>query len=902
MTCMRDLGFCRCIWLLFAVLLPISFCLSLPIFVGSELHFHTKSVMDQLYHYQVFNCGNCVFHSRLFPRLLSHYRDEHEFQRDFSVTCGIDMCQKSYSNVSSFQKHILKKHKDFHRQYILHQNEQRDEGQNRPIADAAHEVLDIGQPHLDDALHDMHEGALHEDAGNEIDGDDPMDMNQEDMNIGSDVNQRDFNYVRHLGRFLLMLRETKKIPMNVCAEIVSEIHCILTECQDGTRAKLEAVLLSNGIAFDELDRKEEIFQCLEKALFACNDLSSESKQNRFFSTEFKFIEPVEIVLGTNENGHEDTAIYVPIKESLLALLSHDDVLACVLNDHTPNDGKLRDYCDGTAYATNHLFAGDRPALQLKMYLDDFQVTNPLGNKTKNFKILGIYFVLGNLPPQHRSKLYVIQLAVLVRSSHVRKYGMKAVLRLLLADLKSLESDGLILQLSGGGEIHFCGTVSMVLADNLAAHEISGMLESFSGHRVCRFCTADRQTDMQEKFNEKDFTLRTTESYNAAVASVEIDQSLATVYGIKSRSVLNDLSHYHVTWGVPSDIAHDIFEGIGCDVIEFCVRHFIQMNCFTLSELNNIIATFAYAVDDKVNKPTPMSNDLATFRIKQTAAQTWCLMRLLPLMIGSLVPRHDNVWEMYLDFLDIVDILCSPTLDNGSVEYLRMAITRFCEEFFSLNQGARVKPKAHFMIHYASQIKRFGPLSHCNTLRFESKHGYFKEIANRTKNRRNICKTMATRHQYLQAFYMSSPSFLELDELESTKGSVIPIRLLNVAVQQLLLPFSGPDESVYQSNSVKGRGAQFEAGSGVVLDFENDEYQFGKVESIFIISGNVFLLVRKLETEEFAVHYHAYIVSDDQEDNRYTLVQPDKLMSFHQLGIYKVGDELMIVKKFYIEHD
>lgn len=51
-----------------------------------------------------------------------------------------------------------------------------------------------------------------------------------------------------------------------------------------------------------------------------------------------------------------------------------------------------------------------------------------------------YFTLGNVNPKFRSKLKSIQLVALVRRVHLVKYGMNAVLRPIVDDLKRLVSD------------------------------------------------------------------------------------------------------------------------------------------------------------------------------------------------------------------------------------------------------------------------------------------------------------------------------------------------------------------------------------------------------------------------------------------------------------------------------
>ncbi|XP_052063836.1 uncharacterized protein LOC127703799 [Mytilus californianus] len=50
-------------------------------------------------------------------------------------------------------------------------------------------------------------------------------------------------------------------------------------------------------------------------------------------------------------------------------------------------------------------------------------------------------------------------------------------------------------------------------------------------------------------------------HNSQLQNVQQDESLSSVYGVKSNSVLNELEYYHIISGMPSDLAHDLFEGV-----------------------------------------------------------------------------------------------------------------------------------------------------------------------------------------------------------------------------------------------------------------------------------------------------------------------------------------------------
>ena len=126
--------------------------------------------------------------------------------------------------------------------------------------------------------------------------------------------------------------------------------------------------------------------------------------------------------------------------------------------HYSGSDTLEDFCDGKVYHSHPLFSLQSNALQVFFYYDDLEVCNPLGSRRKIHKIsklqpilismiihpfvmcLGIfYFTLGNVQPKYRSKLSTIQLVAVVKHKHLSMYGMDAVLRPFVNDMKKLVS-------------------------------------------------------------------------------------------------------------------------------------------------------------------------------------------------------------------------------------------------------------------------------------------------------------------------------------------------------------------------------------------------------------------------------------------------------------------------------
>lgn len=113
---------------------------------------------------------------------------------------------------------------------------------------------------------------------------------------------------------------------------------------------------------------------------------------------------------------------------------------------------------------------------LCLYIDDFEVANPLGTSRKKHKLCAIYWVLGNIHPKYRSSLHSIQLAVLCKVSSLKDHGYGEILHPLIQDLVSLEQQGVYVEQLGAS---IKGTVLFVAADNLAAHSLGGFFESFT---------------------------------------------------------------------------------------------------------------------------------------------------------------------------------------------------------------------------------------------------------------------------------------------------------------------------------------------------------------------------------------------------------------------------------------
>lgn len=151
-----------------------------------------------------------------------------------------------------------------------------------------------------------------------------------------------------------------------------------------------------------------------------------------------------------------------------------------------------------------------------------------------------------------------------------------------------------------------------------------------------------------------------------------------------------------------------------------------------------ILTFPYKWSDKTNKPHIVPQSFLDRKtVGDNAHENWSLLRLLPFVIGSLVPENEPAWLVLMLLKDIVELVVAPVHTDESISYLESKIVEHRHRYQDLFSGVRLLPKHHYLEHYPQMIRCFGPLVAVWTMRFEAKHSFFKNIVN-TQDASRMC--------------------------------------------------------------------------------------------------------------------------------------------------------------------
>ncbi|KYM93954.1 hypothetical protein ALC62_15436, partial [Cyphomyrmex costatus] len=536
------------------------------------------------------------------------------------------------------------------------------------------------------------------------------------------------------------------------------IDC-MSSITEFSRQHFIATLTESNLQNDVKDKIKDMFQnsyhIFSNLYNPVNGLNTYSR-NVYFKENFNMVTPKQINLGFGINHEQCYYHYIPIVKTLEFLLQNSDIRQFCLNSYNHcNDNILSDIQSGNVIKSNNFFNSNRNVLQIILYQDAFEVCNPLGVAKKKFKLVGIYMVLGNLPAYLRSKVEHIQLVMLCYEKYIKFFGWDKVLEPLINDLRSIKKDGIIISVADK-TINFVGTVVAVLGDNLGSHQIGGFTENFhSSTYFCRFCDIT-QNQLQLK-NMCTNINRNPNNYNLHVKQAKT--AMTIVKGVKQNSPLNKLDHFHVcNPGLPPCIAYDLFEGIVPYDLMYCIKYFVKESWFTFDFLNFRLKKIRILNENKASD----------CKLTGTASQIKRLLLIFPLAVyDSIKNIENNTWLLVLHLREICSLVCAPALSIGQVALLQEKINEYLFLRLKCFPDIKLRPKHHYISHYPSLILSFGPLKHLWTLRFESKHKYFKNIIKHAQNFKNATKLLSQKHQFLQSQY-SKNTYSSLVEADNAK--------------------------------------------------------------------------------------------------------------------------------------
>ena len=559
---------------------------------------------------------------------------------------------------------------------------------------------------------------------------------------------------------------------------------------------------------------------------------------------------------------KDKFYYISLLDSLTNILKLVDFQTEVLNPHNSNvDEQLHDFCDGTIFHSHPLFNSDPYALQIVAYYDEIEVVNPLGSYVRKHKLGCMFYFLANVRPQYRSTLKTIQLVAIGKYEDIQKHGIDEFMAPFVDDIKTLYCNGIKVSIAGIDHILHGGLLAF-LADNLAAHLVGGFKQSMSfALRICRECMITREQS-QSLFFESDCVIRTPDTHfeQCALLAGPLSEHHSTSYGITRLSILEEIPSFSVTSGLPHDIMHDLYEGVVPYHLSLLLNYCVHEKFFTLEELNQRIG----ATDFLNTKPCLIDPNICRTesKVKQSASQMMTLCREFPLLIADNIPENDPHWQEFLLLLKICSIAIAPTCTYDLIAYLRIIIDEYLSTFRGLYPHKTLIPKQHYMIHYPSQMEKFGPLINSWTMRQESKLSFVKR-ASRFSNYKNVPKTIARRHQFWLCYQMHSNPFMLSPQMDiSPKQSSNTLSCEDDYIQcelKRIVPNLSDDDVLCHPEWVNLQSSHFHKGLYILVKYDIITPVFGKIIDLVTVDNTLIICVLEYYGHFFSSHYNAFAI-------------------------------------------
>ena len=808
-----------------------------------------------------------------------HFKNVHSiFDDSHLFMCFQDNCMRTFSRYGSYRKHLLNTHPlDCSSSHQSGNCSTQDTVCAKPVCHDESGVVEVAA------------------SVSEYSGDDDDDLNCQVHDFDEHGVSRD------AALFVARLHASSSVTSKSVATVIDGVTNMIDSIVDNlaTFAAKSAERASRNPA-KVSHIKQEIKNHFESRKHVFQGLHTPYRETKYFQNCGALLLPEEKTLGQRIEQHTnaatgnvrqcittDTYFYVPMKANLKKFLELPGVLTALEETQRKyfcdmNLGTLRNFHDG-CYAKQHpVFSKNDRWLAISLYNDDMETANPLGSHATVHKLGFFYYIVQNLPARYNSMLANCFLLQVYFAEDRKKYGINKILETIVQELKDLEIAGIDITVENI-QLNVKVSLCQISGDNLGIHQLLGFVESFSANRPCRYCCIHKN-DMHVSFSEDAVTLRNRANYAEQLKKVEADPSCVSDFGVSRNSVLNELHYFHVTENYTPDIMHDLLEGVCPYVMKLVLKALIlDKKIFSLDLLNERIKSFNYGPQEFGNKPTEVSRHAlaqADGHLKLAAMEAWCLMVNLPMLIGDHVPENDEHWEFFILLLEIASIVFAPAMSEGATYYLQELILDHLKTFCELFPDKRIKPKQHFLIHYPRCIRLVGPLIRFWCMRFEAKHNFFRRLSHIVCCFKNICKTMAYRHQMYLCYRFYSQEHIDAKQLEVGNGHVVVLGSVEQGQSVSSLLGLGTFEDVFLANWVRIWGTTYRPNMFLIVKVDAEGNPcFGRIMHIVVLDGSVTIIAQAWHTLFFHRHFFSYCIEKSEPSVLHT-IKPNEMTDPH----------------------
>lgn len=419
-----------------------------------------------------FVCGH-VFQE--LPILVKHFKLIHGLGLNSDYRCIVQNCTQLFSNLNSFQKHT-KKHFSFN----LPQTNLVIPNPVALPANITHESdINTEVPIQVNIRHELND--MMDQASNVL----QYPQHNSDYSICKALISKqceqfsiNFHTKSNITRkdVLFIQKEVSAITSNITQEIKNKILHHIPELD---KKEFVEFLSFCGNPFDEIKSEYKLFKSI-------------TESDRFAKPIFFNVnnEISEIILNNEPNldASNVKGCIMPIEFQFRKFFELPSILTIALYNinKLSTDSDITHFVNSASFAEKSSFYSGKTIIPYFIYLDSFEINNPLGSHASVDSVCGVYYSFPTLPQYLLSNLNYIFVAAYFKSKDQKIFGNDPFLRPLIEKFRNLEENGLLIRTeTGSHQIHF--VMCNILGDNLGLNDVLGFTTSFNSNYYCRFC-------------------------------------------------------------------------------------------------------------------------------------------------------------------------------------------------------------------------------------------------------------------------------------------------------------------------------------------------------------------------------------------------------------------------------
>ncbi|XP_062534306.1 uncharacterized protein LOC134203444 [Armigeres subalbatus] len=597
-------------------------------------------------------------------------------------------------------------------------------------------------------------------------------------------------------------------------------------------------------------------------------------------------------------GKKTHLVMTNLKFQIRKFFEVDNILSDTLKNmnNLKQNSNLQNFVNGALYrSVEEKYAG-KIVIPVFLYSDEFEINDPLSAHNKRHSICALYYSFPTLPNQYTAKLSNIFIAGAIKKVDISEHGIDKLIQHVVTSFQDIESNGIVIH-TKMQEYHVYFSLMLVQGDNLGIHQMLKFSGSFAANFYCRFCTRTKDALRSDTVEYED-SLRNVKDYER---DVQLKQSES---GLTGKSIFNSLDSFHTIENYYADIMHDLYSSGVClfgftEVLNYCIykKRFCTLDDINdrrkilnnykleqgLSRMPDIEGTFLKATKEK------------SVVLRMTASEMAVFSNFFCFIVGPFVPLDDPVWKFATILIKLLDIINLPSYSYQDIDLLKQLVTEHHTLYLSLFKQ-HLKPKHHFLLHYARIIENSGPLRKMSCFRHEARHRDFKQYFNCTSSRRNVCYTMCVKASLMFSYDVTNEVFSKLN----CKGYFNLSKLANKDYYKTLVnkKMLNNQVEVLLSQSFNYRHKMYRTGNFLTVSIDSN-IEIYQIVEIIKHKEEFYLIVSRWKIRSFSEHYQAYCIGD--KCNEHYLLNIT-IFDGPPVALENVNDVLMLRRKLFVYND